>query len=81
MGRIGKENMARLRVIKILNGHRGSGIPSSANELLKSDPINGSIGIPSHFQATLDQMQYLYEGLQVHYGFERLGKKKKWKLK
>ena len=73
--------MARLRVIKILNGHRGSSIPSSANELLKSDPINGSIGIPSHFQETLDQLEHLYQGLQVHYGVERLGKKKKWKLK
>ena len=81
MGGNGKGNMARLRIIKILNGHRGSGVSSSADELLKSDPINGSIGIPSHFQATLDQLEYLYEGLQIHYGVERLGKKKKWKLK
>ena len=73
--------MARLRIIKTLNGHRSSGIPSSANELLKSDPINGSIGIPAHFQETLDQLEYLYQGLQVHYGVERLGKKKRWKLK
>ena len=73
--------MARLRIIRKLNGHRGSGIPSSANERLKSDPINGSIGIPSHFQETLDQLEYLYQGLQVHYGVERLGKKKRWKLK
>jgi len=27
----------------------------SANDALKSDPINGQ-GIPSHFQATLDQL-------------------------
>ena len=73
--------MARLRIIRKLNGHRGSGIPSSANERLKSDPINGSIGIPAHFQETLDQLEYLYQGLQVHYGVERLGKKKRWKLK
>ena len=56
--------MARLRIIKTLNGHRGSGIASSANDLLKSDPINGSIGIPSHFQETLDQLEYLYQGLR-----------------
>ena len=51
----------------------------SANDLLASDPINGSQGIPSHFQATLDQLEQLYQGLQIHYGNERLGKK--WKLK
>ena len=50
----------------------------SANDALKSDPINGQ-GIPSHFQATLDQLEQLYDGLQLHYGNERLGKK--WKLK
>ena len=53
----------------------------SANDLLKSDPINGEASIvPSHFQATLDQLEQLYDGLQLHYGNERLGKKK-WKLK
>ena len=51
----------------------------SANDFLASDPINGSRGIPSHFQATLDQLEQLYDGLQLHYGNERLGKK--WKLK
>ena len=51
----------------------------SANDALKSDPINGQ-GIPSHFQATLDQLEQLYDGLQLHYGNERLGKKK-WKLR
>ena len=50
----------------------------SANDALKSDPINGQ-GIQSHFQATLDQLEQLYDGLQLHYGNERLGKK--WKLK
>ena len=50
----------------------------SANDALRSDPING-VGIPSHFQATLDQLEQLYDGLQLHYGNERLGKK--WKLK
>ena len=35
----------------------------SANDALKSDPINGQ-GIPSHFQATLDQLEQLYDGLQ-----------------
>ena len=51
----------------------------SANDALKSDPINGQ-GIPSHFQATLDQLEHLYDGLQLHYGNERLGKKK-WTLR
>ena len=50
----------------------------SANDALKSDPING-VGIPSQFQATLDQLEQLYDGLQLHYGNERLGKK--WKLR
>ena len=50
----------------------------SANDALKSDPING-VGIPSHFTETLDQLEQLYDGLQLHFGNERLGKK--WKLK
>ena len=50
-----------------------------ANDLLASDPISGSRGIPSHFQATLDQLEQLYQGLQIHYGNKRL--RKKWKLK
>ena len=54
----------------------------SANDLLKSDPINGEASIvPSHFQATLDELELLYDGLQLHYGVERLGKRNKWKLK
>ena len=52
----------------------------SANDFLASDPIDETRqGIPSHFQATLDQLEQLYDGLQLHYGTERLGKK--WKLK
>ena len=52
----------------------------SANDFLASDPIDETrSGIPSHFQATLDQLEQLYDGLQLHYGNERLGKK--WKLK
>ena len=50
----------------------------SANDALKSDPING-VGIPSQFIETCEQLEYLYDGLQLHYGNERLGKK--WKLK
>jgi len=51
-----------------------------ANEFLASDPTDETrSGIPSHFQATLDQLEQLYDGLQLHYGNERLGKK--WKLK
>ena len=52
----------------------------SANDFLASDPTDETrAGIPSHFQATLDQLEQLYDGLQLHYGTERLGKK--WKLK
>ena len=50
------------------------------NSFLASDPTDETrSGIPSHFQATLDQLELLYDGLQLHYGNERLGKK--WKLK
>ena len=52
----------------------------SANDFLASDPTDETrVGIPSHFQATLDQLEQLYQGLQMHYGNERLGKK--WKSK
>jgi hypothetical protein len=50
----------------------------SANDILSSSS-NGSQGIPSHFQDTLDQLQQLYQGLQLHCGIERKGRK--WKLK
>ena len=53
----------------------------SANDFLASDPLDETrAGIPSHFQATLDQLEQLYDGLQLHYGNERLGKKK-WTLR
>ena len=52
----------------------------SANDFLASDSTDETRqGIPSHFQATLDQLEQLYDGLQLHYGNERLGKK--WKLR
>ena len=52
----------------------------SANDFLASDPLDETrSGVPSHFQATLDQLEQLYDGLQLHYGNERLGKK--WKLR
>ena len=36
----------------------------SANDYLASDPIDERTqGIPSHFQATLDQLEQLYDGL------------------
>ena len=48
----------------------------SANDYLASDPTDETRqGVPSHFQATLDQLEQLYDGLQLHYGNERLGKK------
>ena len=53
----------------------------SANDFLASDPTDETRqGIQSHFQATLDQLEQLYDGLQLHYGNERLGKKK-WQLR
>ena len=53
----------------------------SANDFLASDPLDETrAGVPSHFQATLDQLEMLYDGLQLHYGNKRLGKKK-WTLR
>ena len=79
MERFGKEVMQRrlrVRRHKQKNNNRWVG----ANEFLASDPTDETrSGIPSHFQATLDQLEQLYDGLQLHYGTERLGKK--WKLK
>jgi len=74
--RFSKEVMRRLQVRRHKQKNNKRWV--SANDALKSDPINGQ-GIPSHFQATLDQLEQLYDGLQLHYGNERLGKK--WKLK
>ena len=64
--------------MKINKNTNRSGKWVSANDVLKSDPING-VGIPSQFSKTCEALEYLYEGLQIHYGNERLGKK--WKLK
>ena len=46
----------------------------SANDALKSNPIYG-VGIPSQFIETCEELEYLYDGLQLHFGIERLGKK------
>ena len=46
----------------------------SANDALKSDPING-VDIPSQFTEMCEELEYLYDGLQLHFGKERLGKK------
>ena len=47
----------------------------SANDFLASDPLDETrSGVPSHFQATLDQLEQLYDGLQLHYGNERYNK-------
>ena len=70
--------MRRLRIIKVTNNKKPGGKLVSANDFLKSDPIKG-VGIPSHFTETCEELEYLYEGLQPHFGNERLGKK--WKLK
>ena len=70
--------MRRLRVKKIKPKQNTYRVVS-ANDFLASDPIDETrSGVPSHFQATLDQLEQLYDGLQLHYGNERLGKK--WKL-
>ena len=79
MGRVSEGVLRRLRIIRVTNKKPGGG---SANDALKSDPIKGEASIiPSHFQATLDELELLYDGLQLHYGVERLGKRNKWKLK
>ena len=70
--------MRRLRVRRHKQNNKNRWV--SANDFLASNPIDETRqGIPSHFQATLDQLEHLYDGLQLHYGNERLGKK--WKLK
>ena len=66
--------MRRLRVRRHKQKNKNRWV--SANDFLASDPIDETRqGIPSHFQATLDQLEQLYDGLQLHYGNERLGKK------
>ena len=73
MERFGKEVMQRrLRVRRHKQKNNNRWV--SANDFLESDPTDETRqGVPSHFQATLDQLE------QLHYGNERLGKK--WKLK
>ena len=66
--------MRRLRIIKVTNNKKPGGKLISANDFLKSDPING-VGIPSQFTETCEELEYLYDGLQLHFGLERLGKK------
>ena len=60
--------------MKINKNTNRSGKWISANDILKSDPING-VGIPSQFIETCKELEYLYEELQLHFGKERLGKK------
>ena len=80
MGRFGREDMfARRLQVRRYRQKKNTNPWVGANDLLKSDPINGSRGIPSHFDETCKQLEQLYQGLQMHYGVERLGKK--WKLK
>jgi len=42
--------------------------------VVTSDPING-VGNPSQFTETCEELEYLYDGLQLHFGKQRLGKK------
>ena len=66
--------MRRLRVRRHKQKNKNRWV--SANDFLAFDPIDETRqGIPSHFQATLDQLEQLYDGLQLHYGNERLGNK------
>ena len=81
MGRIDKEVMRRRKLQVRRHKQKNNKRWVSANDFFASDPIDETRqGIPSHFQATLDQLEQLYDGLQLHYGNERLGKKK-WKLR
>ena len=81
MERFGKEVMCRKRLrVKRIKPKQNTYRVISANDYLASDPTDETRqGVQSHFQATLDQLEQLYDGLQLHYGNERLGKK--WKLK
>ena len=60
--------------MKMKRNKKPRGKSISANDFLKSDPING-VGIPSQFTETCEELEYLYDGLQLHFGIERLGKK------
>jgi len=77
--RFGKEVMQRRLQVKRIKLKKNNSRVISANDFLASDPTDETrTGIPSHFQATLDQLEQLYDGLQLHYGNERL--RNKWKL-
>jgi hypothetical protein len=68
--------MRRLRIIRETIKEESKGKWVSANDVLKCDPMSGEVSsIPSHFIDTCEQLELLYEGLQLHYGKERLGKK------
>ena len=65
MERFGKEVMRarRLQVRRHKQNNKNNRWVS-ANDFLASDPIDETRqGIPSHFQATLDQLEQLYDGL------------------
>ena len=68
--------MRRLRIIRETIKEEPIGKCWSANDVLKSDPMSGEVSsIPSHFLETCEQLEFLYDGLQLHFGKERLGKK------
>ena len=82
MGRTCKGVMRRLRIIRNTIKEEPKGKWVSANDVLKSDPMNGEASsIPSHFVETCEQLEFLYDGLQLHFGKERLGKKNASKSK
>ena len=66
--------MRRLRIIKTRINKKPEDYLVSADKVLKSDPIKG-VGIPSHLTETCEELEYLYDGLQLHFGLEHLGKK------
>ena len=68
--------MRRLRIIRNTIIEKTKGKWVSANDVLKCNSTYGEASnIPSHFIETCEQLELLYEGLQLHYGKERLGKK------
>jgi hypothetical protein len=68
--------MRRLRIIRETIKEEPRGEWVSANDVLKSDPMSGEVSsIPSHFLETCEQLEFLYDGLQLYFGKERLGKK------
>ena len=82
MGRISKGVMRRLRIIRETIKEESKSKWVSANDVLKSDPTYGvASSIPSHFVETCEQLEFLYDGLQLHFGKERLGKKNASKSK